>query len=243
MDAENTMSQGALAGSARTARLLRLNDHAHGANAPVILISDLTDGTRSDILIRISQVASLLARRNRPLYLVRWTRPWREGGGERFSPLVRDLDGLIRSVLPRSNSFHLATLGSGALIGFKWLTHGAREGHPVPARSLSLFAPSLSVLGRLPRTSLSNAPARSCIMTDKAGRAANWAETVALAARLPHPPEFIAQEDSEHYLVARDTRSLTGTDPGEFIAFAGSWKQAWCDWVSGDHTNSARLAS
>lgn len=243
MDAEFSMSYGTLAGSTRTTRLLRLTDYAHCQKAPLVLISDLTGARRSDILIRVRQVASLLALRDRPLYLVHWARPWREGGGERFSPLVRDLDALIRSVLPNAGAMHLATLGSGALVGFKWLTRGTREGNPVPVRSLSLLAPSLGVLGRVPRTSLASAPARSCVVTDMAGRAADWAETISLATRLPHPPEFIALDNPEQYLVARDTRTLTDTDPGEFIAFAGSWKQAWCDWLNAAEPDTARLAS
>ncbi|SFM70435.1 hypothetical protein [Shimia aestuarii] len=243
MDAEFSMSYGTLAGSTRTTRLLRLTDQAHGQKAPLVLISDLTDVGRSDILIRVRQVASLLTLRERPLYLVHWARPWREGGGERFSPLVRDLDALIRSVLPNAGAMHIATFGSGALIGFKWLAHCTREGNPVPVCSLSLLAPSLSVMGRAPRTSLASAPARSCVVTDMAGRAADWAETISLAARLPHPPEFIALDNPEHYLVARDTRTLTDTGPGEFIEFAGSWKQAWCDWLSAAEPDTARLAS
>ena len=134
MHAHTDFSQGALVGSARSARLLRLTEPAHPDKTPVILVSDLTDSTRVNHLARICQLSSFFALEGRPLYLVQWARPWVEGGGERFSPLIRDLNGLIRASLPGNAPVHFVTLGSGALIGFKWLTHCQREAAPAPVK-------------------------------------------------------------------------------------------------------------
>lgn len=224
---------------AGSCRLIALSDHHASDKPPVIVVPDLARDTVASRFVSPLHLSALLTTVGQNLYVVQWDQPWSNGSTGRFSPLVRDLDLMVSS-LGGHQPFHMTTIGSGAIPAFKWMSTRSRNDLPQRAASLTLFAPTMTVQGRTPRTSLSQAPDRTSIISDDAGRAADVTELLSLAARLPCDPNVLLTRGVDSYLQVNDFNTKDSTQESvraHSVEFSGSWKPAWRDWLT-DHALS-----
>ncbi|MEP2533143.1 hypothetical protein [Shimia sp.] len=202
------------------------------AQAPVIVISDLAQSPGARRLIAPMHLAPLMSDIQRDLYVIQWAREWQAGGGERFNPILRDLDLLIGSATPDAGKIHLVSLGSGAIPAFKWLTYCARENKSTTqVASFTLLAPSLSVHERTPRTSLTQAPRDMCVIGEESDDLIQFQELLSTAVRLPHEPSLCLVRGPESYLWSDTISADRAQVLQSAVEFSGSWKHAWRDWI------------
>ena len=225
---------GPLVGSARTARLYGRAVGSGPAGATALILPSLECDPPSDRFATAAQLFTAFGhgtRRN--VCHLQWDRHWCRGGGERFSPLVRDLDRVVTGGLPdTSGPVHLVALGSGALVALKWFTHRQREKQPAPALSLSLIAPALSVAGRRPRTSLAHVTCPVFLAVDHANRGASQMDVHMLATRLPDRPHLVVAQPGTRYLEPHPPSAAAMHSAASGVTLAGSWRHRWADWLA-----------
>ncbi len=233
-DHSQTSPLGPLVGSARTARL---NGKPVGSGPPgatAVILPDLERDPPSDRFATAAQLFTAFghgARRN--VCHLQWDRPWCHGGGERFSPHVRDLDRLLTERLTdTSGPIHLVAMGTSTLVALKWFTHRQREKQPAPALSLSLIVPALSVAGRRPRTSLAHVTCPVFLAVDNVSSAASQTETHALATRLPVRPHLVVAQPGTRYLEPHPPSAAAMHSAASGVTLAGSWRHRWADWLA-----------